>query len=97
MEEVISKAIENNRMIQFNYKDELRLVEPYTYGVSKKGNDQLRAFQTDGGSNSDSDLGWRLFTIDNMENITILNNEFKPTRDGYNPDDSAMVEIYITV
>ena len=97
MNEIIREAIENKRMIEFNYKDEVRVVEPYAYGVSSKNNDILRGYQVEGGSSSSSDLGWRLFTVDKIENIIITDIEFEAIQDGYNPNDSAMTEIYVTV
>ncbi len=96
MERIITEAIENCKLIEFNYKDEVRVVEPYTFGVSTKSNDILRGYQVEGGSTSSDDLGWRLFTVAKIENINILERNFEPTQDGYNPNDSAMVEIYIT-
>ncbi|HIP12844.1 MAG TPA: hypothetical protein EYG73_09025 [Arcobacter sp.] len=97
MNEMIIEAIKSKKVMQFIYDNALRIVEPYTYGVSKKGKDQLRAFQIEGGSNSSNTLGWRPFTVDKMENIRILDDSFEPNREGYNPNDKAMIEIYITV
>jgi len=96
MNGIIEEAIQNKKIIQFSYKGELRIVEPYAYGVSSKSNDILRAYQVEGGSSSSNDLGWRLFTVNKIENLITLDDKFEPTRDGYNPEDSAMVEIYIT-
>lgn len=96
MDRIITEAIENCKLIEFNYKDEVRIVEPYTFGVSSTGKDVLSAYQVEGGSTSSDDLGWRLFSIGKIENIKISDSSFEPIRDGYNPDDSRMQEIYIT-
>lgn len=96
MERIITEAIENYKLIEFNYKDEIRVVEPYTFGVSSTGKDVLSAYQVEGGSTSSDDLGWRLFSIGKIENIKISDTSFQPTRDGYNPDDSRMKNIYVT-
>jgi predicted DNA-binding transcriptional regulator YafY len=96
MEELISKAIENKSLLEFIYGDKLRVVEPYTFGVSTKGNDTLSAFQIEGGSNSSNQLGWRLYSIDEIENLKVLDATFEPNRNGYNPSDSRMIKIYIT-
>ena len=97
MESIITEAIEKCKLIEFNYKDEVRIVEPYTFGVSSTGKDVLSAFQVEGGSTSSDDLGWRLFSIGKIDNIRISDIGFMPIRDGYNSNDSRMQEIYITV
>ncbi len=96
MERIITEAIENCKLIEFNYKDEVRVVEPYTFGVSSTGKDVLSAYQVEGGSTSSDDLGWRLFSIGKIDNLRISDIGYEPTRDGYNPNDSRMQEIYIT-
>ena len=96
MNELIKKAIINRQIIKFTYKDELRMIEPYTYGISSKNNDILRGYQIEGGSTSSDDLGWRLFTVNKIKNLQILNSKFDLNQEGYNPNDKAMIEIYIT-
>ena len=97
MEKMITEAIENHKLIEFDYKDEVRIVEPYTFGVSSTGKDVLSAFQVEGGSTSSDELGWRLFSIGKIDNLKVLDIIFQPARDGYNPSDSRMQEIYVTV
>jgi predicted DNA-binding transcriptional regulator YafY len=97
MERMITEAIENCKLIEFDYKDEVRIVEPYTFGVSSTGKDVLSAFQIEGGSTSSDDLGWRLFSIEKIDNLRVSDISFESERDGYNPDDSRMQEIYVTV
>ena len=96
MNEIIIEAIKNKKIIECTYKDELRVVEPYTYGLSSKDNDILRVYQIDGGSTSSDKLGWRLLTVDKMININVLDDDFIADRDDYNPEDKAMTTIYIT-
>lgn len=97
MENIIKMAIENRQMLEFVYNDKRRVVEPYTFGCSHQGDDTLSAFQIEGGSNSSRDLGWRQFIIENIENLVLLDSKFYGVRDGYNPNDSRMSEIYITM
>jgi len=96
MNRIITEAIENCKLIEFNYKDEVRVVEPYTFGVSSTGKDVLSAYQVEGESTSSDDLGWRLFSIGKIENIKISDSSFNPIRDGYNPADSRLKKIYVT-
>lgn len=97
MERLITEAIKNKYLLEFTYNNKLRVVEPYTFGESTKGNDTLSAYQVDGGSNSSKDLGWRQFIIDDIKNLTLSDEKFEIIRNGYNPNDSRMSHIYITV
>lgn len=91
----ILDAISDMKLIEFYYNGEYRIVEPHTYGISKTGNDVLRAFQIAGGSNSDKNTGWKIFRVDDMTNINISEDAFGGPRTGYKKGDSAMVRIYI--
>ena len=97
MEIIITEAIKNKQLLKFTYNNKVRVVEPYTFGESTKGNDTLSAYQVDGGSNSSKDLGWRQFIIDDIEHLNLLDDKFEILREGYNPNDSRMSHIYITV
>lgn len=97
MKNIIKKAIANKQLLEFFYNGKIRIVEPYTFGCSHKGDDTLSAFQIEGGSNSSKDLGWRQFIIENIESLVLLDSNFNSIRDGYNPNDSRMSEIYITI
>ena len=35
--------------------------------------------------------------IENIDNLVLLDSKFDSIRDGYNPNDSRMSEIYITI
>ncbi len=97
MEKIIIEAIKNKQLLKFVYNHKHRVVEPYTFSESTKGNDTLSAYQIDGGSNSSNDLGWRQFIIDDIENLTLLDSKFEILREGYNPEDSRMNHIYLTI
>lgn len=94
MENVIKSAIQNKQLLEFMYKDEIRIVEPYTFGVSRKGNDVLSAYQIDGESTSSDELGWRLFTLEKMNDLKALESKFTQVRSEYNSEDSRMSHIY---
>lgn len=94
MGDKIIEAIENRKLLEFFYKDHYRVVEPHTFGVSSKGNDNLSGFQIDGTSESIVVPDWGLFTIDKIVNLKILNQTFEGTRPKYAKGDSRMIEIY---
>ena len=85
----ICEAIKLKRIIRFNYSGGLRTVEPFCHGVSTAGNEVLRGYQTSGDSESGDPVGWKLFRVSEISNLTITNELFSGTRPGYNPNDSA--------
>ncbi|MBC7749160.1 MAG: hypothetical protein H7Z76_11405 [Methylotenera sp.] len=94
MKEQIIKAIENRNLLQFYYDENLRIVEPHTFGFSKKGNDILSAYQIDGKSDKGYVPDWKLFTISKILTLKTLERTFEGEREGYNTDDSRMITIY---
>lgn len=94
MDTLICEAIEKRRLLQFTYKDEIRIVEPHLLGRKTSGKDALSAYLVGGYTESDHEPYWRNYTVEKMELITILDDTFSRPRDGYNPDDRTMDEIY---
>lgn len=94
MNDIIIEAIENRKLLEFFYNDHHRVVEPHTFGVSKKGNENLSAFQIDGTSERNNVPDWGLFTIDKIVNLKIRNETFDGARPKYSKGDSRMIEIY---
>ena len=97
MKEIITEAIENKKVIEFEYKGDLRIVEPFVIGVSSTGKDSLRAFQVDGNSTDSSSFSWKLFTVDKISNLSVSKENFTGQREYYNPNDSALNPIYARV
>lgn len=97
MKNAISEGIQNKNLLSFNYNGYYRVVEPFTLGVSMKGNDVLSAYQVRGESESDNNNPWRLFDLEKIENIQILAENFNGYRDGYNRNDKRMNVIYCRI
>ncbi|AEM78240.1 hypothetical protein [Thermoanaerobacter wiegelii] len=93
----ICSAIKNREVIQFYYEGGIRIVEPFCYGESTKGNLVLRGYQVDGYSSSGNPIGWKLFIVDNMHNISLTGRKFSGLRPDYNPNDRGMVRIICNV
>ena len=74
--EIICSAIKSKQLIQFNYKEGIRIVEPYCYGLSKNDKEILRAYQVKGDSKSGHPEGWKLFSASKIENIKINHELF---------------------
>ena len=97
MEQIIKTAITERKVITFFYEGSERVVEPFCYGKSTKGNDVLRAFQIGGASSSGEPFGWKLYIVNEMSSISINESTFDNNRPDYNPNDKGMVEIYCAV
>ena len=97
MNQNICEAIKNKKIIEFYFKNGTRIAEPYCYGLSKKGKEVLRAYQVGGYSESNNPQGWRLFDLDYIQNLTITDQEFTNNRHEYNPNDSAMSQIFCNI
>ncbi|MGZ7070023.1 MAG: hypothetical protein ACXVH2_01625 [Methanobacterium sp.] len=76
IKKIICSAIKSRQLIQFNYEDSTRIVEPYCYGLSKNDNEVLRAYQIKGHSKSGHPVGWKLFSVSKMEDIKVSNEFF---------------------
>ena len=82
---LICEAIKERKLIEFFYEDGVRIVEPFACGYGRKGNLLLRAFQIEGYSKSGKPLGWKLFRVDKISQLRILEEIFNDYREGYNP------------
>ncbi len=86
MNQTISDAIKNKTLIQFDYDNINRKVEPYCYGTTATGNEALRAYQTSG---EKSKMAWKLYDLTKASNITATNESFQPRKD-YKPGDKII-------
>lgn len=90
MHELIIDAIEQRRVIELDYHPGIRFVEPHTYGISSDGNGLLRAYQTAGESASGEHVNWKLFRVDRIASLRVLDDSFDGPRPSYRRGDSAM-------
>ena len=97
MNSLICEAIEKRRLLQFSYDDLTRIVEPHLFGRKTSGKDALSAYMVEGYTESDHEPYWRNYSVEKMEFIVMLDETFSAARDGYNPDDKTMEEIYCSV
>ena len=97
MNQKICSAIRGKKIIAFYYDGGLRRIEPYCYGVTKKNNEVLRAFQISGYSRSRKPIGWKLFSVSKISNLKILDETFQSIRREYNPKDPVMSRIFCRI
>ena len=100
-------AIKNKRVCVINYNGDepggkgLRVIEPVAFGLSKKGNAVLRAWDREGASHTaykgEKPLpGWRFFRLDKMDFIRPTQETFETPKPDYNPNgDKSMKRVFI--
>ena len=103
----ITNAIKNRNLvtIYYNGKDNggkgLRVIEPFCYGTSKRGNKVIRAWEREGASYSAAKEGnvlpgWRLFRVDKILTFKPTMDNFTEMRPNYNPNgDKLMTRVII--
>ena len=90
MNSSISKAIQNRQIIELDYPPGKRIIEPHAYGESSEGNGLLRAYQTSGASASGEHVNWKLFRVDRINSVRVLDKTFPGPRPDYHQNDKAM-------
>ena len=90
----IASAIQNLQLLSFIYDGHSRVVEPHTYGIDTKGHAAVRAYQVRGGSESGEYVGWKLFHVNEMRGLTVLQEHFSGARPKYKRGDSAFSTIH---
>lgn len=91
------KAIHERKLVTFWYDSLMRKVEPYTYGINKKGHEVLSAFQVTGYSKSGNRPMWRLYLIPEIRNLQITDETFSAVRSEYKRNDSRMERIFTQI
>jgi hypothetical protein len=90
----ITEAIGRRSLLQFRYGNHVRVVAPYCFGVSTRGEDVLRAVQIRGASSSNAMGFGKLWTVSKILDLRMLNETFTPDDPDYNPNDKGMKQIY---
>jgi hypothetical protein len=97
----ICQAIHNRRLLHFYYELDARTVEPHAYGITRENDEVLHAYQVAGGSRSKGKSrqyrGWKVFRIEEINRLTVLEQTFVKPRPGYNRSDKAMSRIFCQV
>jgi hypothetical protein len=78
LDHLLYAAIENKRLIRFDYKRKDRVAEPHDYGI-QKGIVRLLCWQVGGKSNGRIP-GWRLIDVGGMERCQMLDQVFEGGR-----------------
>lgn len=95
MQREICSAIKNHRLLSFSYDGGARVVEPYVYGACET-HELLRAYQVSGFSLS-RQCGWKLFRVEEIADVTLLDETFAAPHEGYMRNDPCMEIVYCEV
>ena len=90
MNAIISKAVNERRLLFFSYKGKPRIVEPHTYGRQTSGTDAVCAWQEMGGSG----VGYRLVLEVDMRAIDVGEPQTFLARPDYQRGDRRFAVIY---
>lgn len=82
----IGDAIQHRSLIRLCYDGETRIVAPYLYGRSVKGNMILSGFQVRNLTEPSTRPAWRTFDEQGITELDLLDEPFRPRGD-YNPND----------
>lgn len=93
----IIAAIRERRCLRFVYHGKERLVEPQTYGLSTTGKEVLRALQKSGGSASAPSRMAKLFMVEKIAELELIDQTFSQALTTHNPADSAMTKVFATL
>ena len=98
LKDSLMQAIQRHCAVMITYSNEVRTIEPHLLGRTTAGNLAIRAWQLGGGSVSQKGLpGWRMFRLDRMTHVEVLDISTKAPREAYNPNDFGMQEILARV
>lgn len=88
-QKAITAALRKRQLLAFVYDGQPRAVEPHIYGRSGTGRRALSAYQVAGGSASGEPVGWKLFHVSDMLQVTLLPQRFSGPRPDYNAEDKS--------
>jgi hypothetical protein len=92
--ELICEAIRSRKLLRFSYKNLPRVVEPHFLGLTREGRLELFAYLSRGFTRTDRQPYWRTFFVERILSLTVLEERFQGTRDGYNPDARRFLKVY---
>ncbi len=94
MNQTICNAILNRHVLKFTYHGHPRVVQPHAYGLSRKGKEVIRCYQTGGNSRSGRVPPWRLIRLDQIVSLIVTEEHFVGERPGYVKGDKGMSTIF---
>jgi hypothetical protein len=94
--QAVYEALSKNQLLSFHYDEQLRVVEPHSFGITKDGNLAVRCFQVSGES-SQPLPGWRMFRLDKFEHARALATPSGAPRPDFKPNDKHLKHILLEI
>lgn len=92
--ELAQEALRRGCVLSLKYNGEFRRVEVHAVGVSKAGNQVMRAYEVDDeGASISHTVGFKLMTLAKAEEVTITTGVSQAPRPGYKEGDKDMIEL----
>lgn len=93
--DVLDLAIDERRILEFNYHGHHRVVCPSAHGFNRAGsNELLRGYQIDGTSRTGIPPVWRMFSVADIRQLVITDRTFDEDLPGYRCGDRGMGLIF---
>jgi hypothetical protein len=89
-------AIYGRWLLRFAYRGHECVVEPYAYGTDDGGHPILRAYQI-GGTGDPRKRGWKLFRVDRIKGLQVLDATFGELHPGFMRNEPTMRRIYCEI
>lgn len=96
-QQTIKTAIQNKNLIQFWYHNNQRIAEPHVFGRTTKDELTVLTRQVGGYSKSGGLPDWRMFYVNEISDLKILEQTFQISRTWHNPRESDFKIIYAVV
>ena len=93
----ICDAVRARRLLMFAYGGVVRVVEPHALGVNTAGHEALSAWLRAGYSRTSPSGGWRMYLLDGISALQMLDDGFDGPRPGYNPGDPHLVTVHCSL
>jgi histidyl-tRNA synthetase len=94
--ELLLNAIEEKKLIQFNYQGKVRIAEPHDYGI-QNGSVRLLSYQVGGASNSGRLPAWRWIEVPEISALQVLSQTFPGSRSAASSKHHAWDEVFARV
>lgn len=93
MDQQLVSAIQNRRMIAFDYGGYHRIAEPHVYGLNN-GVEQLLVYQVAGGTSSGGLPEWRRVDVPRMSGLRVLEDTLSGPRPNPSGRHSSWDHVY---
>jgi hypothetical protein len=93
MKEAIKTAIRSKVLLSFSYDNEIRVVQATKLGRLHNGTEAMEAYLIRGYSKTNSPIRWRLYKLNNMEEVTLTDETFDTVDNLYNSSDKRFAHI----